>query len=205
MQPTFRQTPPSVVIALDEDDLQAEVGGAKRRRVAARAGAEDEQVADRVAADRRRVPVRARPTERARMRPARQAAPPVRAPRTAALDGCGAGAPAPRPRASRPPRSRPRRLEAQDQRALVDLVADRDLQLLDDARMRRRNLHRRLVALDRDQALLDGDGVAGLDEDLDDRDIAEVADVGNPNVDSHGRPLTAAPAGSRRAPGPGRR
>src|SRR6185369_17808896 len=76
-------------------------------------------------------------------------------------------------------------LEAQDERALVDLVADRDLHLLDDAGMRRRDLHRRLVALDRDQALLDGDGVARLDEHFDDGDVAEVADVGNADVDRH--------------------
>ena len=43
------------------------------------------------------------------------------------------------------------------QRALRHLVADLDLQLLDHARVRRRNLHRRLVAFHRDQALLDLD------------------------------------------------
>ena len=63
MQPTLRQTPPSVAIALDQHDLQAEVGGAERGRVAARAGAEHEQVADR-GRRRRRRRVRPRPRRR---------------------------------------------------------------------------------------------------------------------------------------------
>ena len=50
MQPTFRQTPPSVAIALDQHGLHAEVGGAERGRVAARAGAEHEHVALEVGA-----------------------------------------------------------------------------------------------------------------------------------------------------------
>ena len=50
MQPTLRQTPPSVAIALDQHGLEAEVGGAERGGVAARAGAEDEQVALEVGA-----------------------------------------------------------------------------------------------------------------------------------------------------------
>ena len=37
MQPTLRQTPPSVAMALDQHDLLAQVGGAKRGGIAARA------------------------------------------------------------------------------------------------------------------------------------------------------------------------
>ena len=51
-------------VALDQHDLEAEVGGAERGRVAARAGAEDEQVADR---GRRRRTRRARPPARGRV------------------------------------------------------------------------------------------------------------------------------------------
>ena len=45
MQPTLRHTPPSVGVALDQHRLHAEVGGAERGAVAARAGAEHEHLA----------------------------------------------------------------------------------------------------------------------------------------------------------------
>ncbi len=45
------------------------------------------------------------------------------------------------------------------------------------------NLHRRLVALDGDQALLGLDRVARLDQQLDDRHVLEVADVGHLDFD----------------------
>ena len=45
------------------------------------------------------------------------------------------------------------------------------------------NLHRGLVALDGDQALLDLDAVARLDEDLDHADFGEIADVGHTHLD----------------------
>jgi hypothetical protein len=80
--------------------------------------------------------------------------------------------------------------EHQDRRALVDLVAHGHLERLDDAGMRRRDLHRRLVALDRDQRLLGLDGVARLDEQLDHRHVLEIADVGNLDFDrGHARHL----------------
>ncbi len=44
MQPTLRHTPPRLCPALDEGDLQAEVGGAERGGVAAGAGAQDEEL-----------------------------------------------------------------------------------------------------------------------------------------------------------------
>jgi hypothetical protein len=64
-----------------------------------------------------------------------------------------------------------------EERPLLDLVAELDLQFLDHTGMGRRNLHRRLVAFHRDQRLLRLDGVAGLHQQLDDRDFIEVADV----------------------------
>jgi hypothetical protein len=48
-------------------------------------------------------------------------------------------------------------LEQQDDAALRDPVADLDLQLLDGAGLRCRDVRRRLVGLQRDQRVLDGD------------------------------------------------
>ncbi|MNY72079.1 hypothetical protein D3C86_2105540 [compost metagenome] len=48
--------------------------------------------------------------------------------------------------------------------------------------MRRGNFHRSLVGLDGDEALFGLDGVAGFDQQFDDRDLVEVADVGNLDV-----------------------
>ena len=45
MQPTLRQTPPSVGSRVDEHDVPAEVGGSEGGGVAARAGAEHENFA----------------------------------------------------------------------------------------------------------------------------------------------------------------
>src|SRR5438045_3640437 len=63
-------------------------------------------------------------------------------------------------------------------RALAHLVAELDPDLLHHAGIRRRNLHRGLVALDGDERLLLLHRVAGLHEDLDDRHVGEVTDVG---------------------------
>ncbi len=52
-----------------------------------------------------------------------------------------------------------------------------------DAGSRRRNLHRGLVRFHRDQRLLGLDRVAGLDQQLDDGDVLEVADVGDADFD----------------------
>ena len=72
-----------------------------------------------------------------------------------------------------------RRLEERDHAAGGDLVADLDAQFGDPAGGRRRDLHRRLVRLDRDQALLLRHVVPGLDQDLDDFDVLEIADIRN--------------------------
>ena len=52
-------------------------------------------------------------------------------------------------------------------------------QLLDDAVDGRGHVHRRLVGFERDERVLGGDRVADGDQDLDDRDVVEVADVGD--------------------------
>jgi hypothetical protein len=81
--------------------------------------------------------------------------------------GCGAGAAA------------VRRFQQQQQAAFVDLVAQGDLEFLDHAGVAGRDLHRGLVGFDGDQALLDLDRVADLDQQLDHGDVLEIADVGD--------------------------
>ena len=145
--------------ALDEHDLHAQVGSAKRRRVATWAGPEHDEVAldigttgvgrrDRYCSGRRS----------GRWR---------------------------RDRSSRR-RGRGRRafsLQRQNHRTLVDGVTDLQLQLLHHPGVRRRDFHRRLVTLDRDEALLWLDGIARLDEQFDDSHVLEVTDVWHLNVD----------------------
>ena len=52
------------------------------------------------------------------------------------------------------------------------------MDLLHDAGEWSRYVHRRLVGLERDQRIVERHGVAGGDEDLDDRYLTEVPDVG---------------------------
>jgi hypothetical protein len=78
-------------------------------------------------------------------------------------------------------------LEEEDHRALGDRVADVDAQLLHRAGLRRGNVHRRLVRLQRDQRILGRHLVARRDVHLDDRHIGEVADVGDADLDRHYR------------------
>ena len=61
------------------------------------------------------------------------------------------------------------------------------LHLADRPGERRRHVHRRLVGLEREQRVVDRHRVAGRDEDLDDRDVLEVADVRNFDRDGVGR------------------
>ena len=74
------------------------------------------------------------------------------------------------------------RAQHEDRRALADLVADLDQHLADGARRRRGHVQRRLVRLQRQQRVLGVDLVTGRHVHLDDRDVAEVADVGNPDL-----------------------
>ncbi len=82
-------------------------------------------------------------------------------------------------------------VEDQEDRPLGDGVADRDLELADRPGRRRRDVHRRLVGLERDERVLLGHRVAGAHHDLDDRDVGEVADVRDLDLEriSHGAVL----------------
>jgi len=81
-------------------------------------------------------------------------------------------------------------LEAENAR-LKKMVADRDLELADRPGRRRRDVHRRLVGLERDERVLLGHRVAGAHHHLDDGDVGEVADVGDLDLEriSHGAVL----------------
>ena len=185
-------------VALDDDDLHAQISGAEGSRVTTRAAADDEHVAFDIGlavGGRRglRAGTRCRCSSRA--------------------GGCGRG--------SRGGRSSCYgcrggglgsalagcRLDDGNLGTLGDLVAQLDLHLDDAARLGGGDLHGSLVGFDGDQALFDGDGVTGLDQHLDDFDIVEITDVGNlQNGCCHGySSLRASRAGSRPAPGPDRR
>ncbi len=72
----------------------------------------------------------------------------------------------------------PRRAEQrQHQIALIQLVANLDRDGLHRAGRGAGDLHGRLVAFQRQYGLVHIDAVAGADQDLDDRDIGEVADI----------------------------
>ncbi len=70
-----------------------------------------------------------------------------------------------------------RRVQRQDHTALGDLVADLELNLFDRAGPGRRDVHGGLVGLQRNQRILGFDRIAGLNVDLDDRHVLEIADV----------------------------
>ena len=70
-------------------------------------------------------------------------------------------------------------VEDEDDLALADPVAHLHLEILDRAGRGRRHVHRRLVGLDLDQRILGFDRVPGLDENLDDRHVLEIADCGD--------------------------
>jgi hypothetical protein len=107
---------------------------------------------------------------------------PVRAQRRG---GCRRGRSGPGAGGRRCARSH-RAFEDGQQVADVDDVAHLDLELFEHAGGGRRDFHRGLVGLHRDQRLLDLDGVAGLDQDFNDGDILEVADVGDADFDRAG-------------------
>ena len=185
-------------VALDDDDLHAQISGAEGSRVTTRAAADDEHVAFDIGlavGGRRglRAGTRCRCSSRA--------------------GGCGRGS-----RGGRCSSCGCRggglgsalagcRLDDGNLGTLGDLVAQLDLHLDDAARLGGGDLHGSLVGFDGDQALFDGDGVTGLDQHLDDFDIVEITDVGNlQNGCCHGySSLRASRAGSRPAPGPDRR
>ena len=73
--------------------------------------------------------------------------------------------------------------QLQDQTALRDAVADLDVDSRDRAGGGRGDVHRRLVALQRDQRVLRLDALADGGVHLDDRHVLEVPDVGDADVD----------------------
>ena len=143
-------------MALDQHGLEPEVGGAERGGVAAGAGAEHDHVGLDVGVGRGLGlgAARAAAASAAGALPSSEALPSASAPSS-----------------------------MQDQAPHRDRVPDLHLQLLDDARGRRGHVHRRLVGLERDQRVLGRDLVARGDEDLDDRDVGEVADVRDLDLD----------------------
>ena len=147
-------------VALDDDGAQAQIGRAERRRITARTAAQHHHVdvdvdlaavtAGRDGGDR------GRGCSSCRSGCGRRG--------SGYWGSCGSG------RAFS-------RFQHQQRAAFGDLVADLDFQLLDDARVGRRNLHAGLVRFDRDQRLVHLDGVAHLDHQFDDFDFLEVADI----------------------------
>ncbi len=194
--------PAERLVALDEDRLQAEVRGAERGRVTAGSRAEDHhlafdvRLAGELAGDRRggrlRAALRGCRSRRRGLRGLRSRSGGRVGRRLRRVRGLRLGS---RRLIARRARVR---LRGRDDGSFVDLVAELDLQLDDLPAGRRRDLHRRLVALDRDQRLIGRDDVARLDQHLDDLDVLEVADVRNLELDHRG--LTAACDACRRAP-----
>src|SRR6202023_3798466 len=91
------------------------------------------------------------------------------------LSGCEAG-------------GRDLRLGDKDEGALGNLVADLDPDFLDHAVDRRGHLHRCLVRFQSDQRIFGLDLIARFDQHLDDRNVPEIADVGDLDVDAVGHP-----------------
>ena len=143
--------------AVDEHDLLAEIGRAEGGGVAAGTRAEHDDVAFDVGLGRRG-------------RPAGAGA----AGTGAAVEGGAAAGAAARVA-----------LEGRQQRALAHLVADLDLDFADHAGLGRRHVERRLVALQREDHLFLGHALAGLDMNVDDRHVLEVADIGKPDFTRH--------------------
>jgi hypothetical protein len=67
--------------------------------------------------------------------------------------------------------------------ALANAIAHLDLDLLDHTRHGRGHFHGGLVRFQRQQRILQRDRVADLDEDLDDRNILEIPDIGDLDFD----------------------
>ena len=70
-------------------------------------------------------------------------------------------------------------LHGENERPFGELVAQLDLDLFHHAVHRRGHVHRRLVGLEGHQRRFGLDRIARLDQHFDDRDILEVADVGD--------------------------
>ena len=73
-------------------------------------------------------------------------------------------------------------IELKDRRAFRHLVPDLDEQLAYAPSQRRRHVHGRLVAFERDERQFELDGFARLHVDFDYGDALEITNVWNPNV-----------------------
>ncbi len=177
--------------ALDQADLEAEVRGAERRGIAARARAEHHQREGYVRGGLRAA------RERLDLRRARHAH------RVAGGQGRG-GLLRRRRRRGRGRRGGAGR-EQREHGAFGDAVADLDAQLCHDTREGRRHVHRGLVALERDQRVALGDRLAERDQHLDDRYILEIAERGHahlahgPRRIAHGTTASSSPRASASA------
>ena len=78
-----------------------------------------------------------------------------------------------------------RRIDRHERTALGYAVADLDVNGNNGARLFRRNVHRRLVGLERNQRVLDRDHIAGRRQDLDNLDVLEVAKIRNRQLGGH--------------------
>ena len=164
--------------ALDERDLESQIGGAEGRGVAARSRAEDDEIAGAVGGGRcstgRSLSSRGRrrfgPTRRRGGRCGRRCSRRRRS--IVGLLVCGAG------------RGRVRDLDGRDHHSQRDFHALLDTDRDHFAGRGRRDVHGRLLAFERDQRVVDADLSAGRHENLDHGHILGVADIGNPDFDS---------------------
>ena len=140
-------------VALDEDHVHTDVGRPERGRIAAGTRADDDQLSIVRRRAARRVLDGGNLAERHLLR---------------VLD-----------RFDRHVGGTFRRLQRRDETARRNLVADADVDRYDAPRDFRRHVHRRLVRLDRDQRVFDGNAVSGCYQHLDDFDVLELAQVGN--------------------------
>ena len=184
-------------IALDDDDLHAQIGGTEGSRITARATTDDEHVAFDIGlavGGRRGLRAGTRCRGSSRAGGCRCSGRGGRSSSCGCRGGCLGSALA------------GGRLDDGNLGTLGDLVAQLDLHLDDAAGLGGGDLHGSLVGLHGDEALLDSHDISGLDQHLDDLDVAEVADVGHFQNRCHGfSSLRASRAGSRPAPAPGRR
>ena len=164
--------PAQGVAAVDDHDLEPEVGRAERRGVAAGAGAEHEQadvaVLAAVRGGRRGVGGDVRGRGRGR-----RGGGLLRRRRGGGLVDPGVGG-----------------VEDEDRGPPRDAVPDADPHLAHRARDLGGHVHRRLVGLQRQQRLVEGDLAADRDVDLDDGDVGEVPDVGDLDHDLAGHAVS---------------
>ena len=84
-------------------------------------------------------------------------------------------------------------VQQQNERALLDPVADLHPELADRAGRGRGNVHGRLVRFQRDQRILLADHIAVRDMDLDDRHVGEVTEVRNVDFSCTGHGCSPGP------------